>query len=267
MEGHSSPSEHQHTRQTFDRPDVVAFYEDFDHLLPCEELVFGWAVPPGARLLDLGVGAGRTSGPLSAKVGPGRYVGLDYAAGMVAAATQRKPTLPFVQGDASTLPFRDAAFDVVVFSFNGLDCIHPAERRREAIAEIARVLAPGGRAIVSGHDPRAFIAPLRPLRGVPLKIAAYRVFDWVRRSAARAALVLRSEPFRRGEGYYLDPEHGGNRFHAATPTRFPAPFESAGFRLVGGPVAADHPRRPSRWRSGWHYYVFDQAAPVDRFPA
>jgi SAM-dependent methyltransferase len=186
-------------------------------------------------------------------------VGVDYATGMVRAAAHRHADESFVQADATRLPFADASFDVVVFSFNGLDCIHPAARRLEAIDEMRRVLRPRGRAIVSGHNPRAFIVAPRPLRGVAPKVAIYRAGVAVRDSVVRLGRAVRTRPFWTGSGYYPDPEHGGNLFHAATPDAFVDPLVAAGFVRTGGPTPADHPQRVSRFRNGWYYYVFDRA--------
>jgi arsenite methyltransferase len=50
-------------------------------------------------------------------------------------------------GDARTLPFPDASFDVVLSSM-ALHNIYNAGERQTAVREIARVLAPGGRVLI-----------------------------------------------------------------------------------------------------------------------
>lgn len=99
------------------------------------------------RILDLGVGGGRTTGLLAPRASD--YVGVDYTPEMVAIARARWPRQRIEQGDARDLvAFADGAFDLVVFSCNGLDSID--ERgRAQALAEAARVLAPGGLFVVS----------------------------------------------------------------------------------------------------------------------
>jgi SAM-dependent methyltransferase len=107
-------------------------------------LLDGWA--QGA-VLDIGVGGGRTAGLL----GPGArsYLGLDLSAEMVALARRRFPDTDLRIGDArdlGTLP--DRHFDLVYFSYNGLDALDHADRA-VALAEMARVVASEGRVLFS----------------------------------------------------------------------------------------------------------------------
>ncbi len=247
---------HDGLAQAFARDDVVAFYATFNEgLLPCEEYVFARAIAPGARVLDLGVGAGRTTGYLAARAS--RYVGLDYSSGMIAACEARYPGLEFVVGDASDLSrFGAGSFDAVVFSFNGLDCLHPDAARLRSLAEIRRVLAPGGIAVLSSHNPRALVARPRPWRGVNPKLGAARLARAARTTIDQVVRLGPTPTLRTGIGYYFDPEHGGVWLHAATPARFVAEVEAAGFTRVGEIIGVDHPRRPHAWSTGWYYYTF-----------
>lgn len=105
------------------------------------------AVPERARtVLDLCTGNGVSLPGLARR---GRLVlGMDVSLGMLAAATDRiaaggwAPRL--VAADAFRLPLRDGAVDAVTVAF-GMRNLRPAA---EAIAEIARVLAPGGTLVV-----------------------------------------------------------------------------------------------------------------------
>jgi SAM-dependent methyltransferase len=102
------------------------------------------------RLLDIGVGAGRTAWflPLMSD----DYVAIDYTPEMVAAARHNHPGLDIREGDARDLSdFEDGRFDFVMFSYNGLDALDHADRAL-ALAEFHRVLAPGGILMYSTLD-------------------------------------------------------------------------------------------------------------------
>jgi SAM-dependent methyltransferase len=102
---------------------------------------------PGEHVLDLGSGAGTDSLVAAQMVGPeGRVIGIDMTAEMVAkarasAAEARWEHVEFVEGDAESLPFGDASFDVVVS--NGVIDLIPD--KDVVFAELHRVLRPGGR--------------------------------------------------------------------------------------------------------------------------
>lgn len=86
--------------------------------------------------------------------------GLDLRAGAVAKARRasarlgRKVTV--VQGDAMALPFADASFDTVIFSFS----LCGVPEVRGALLEALRVLRPGGTLLLADH----VISTSRPLR-------------------------------------------------------------------------------------------------------
>jgi SAM-dependent methyltransferase len=71
--------------------------------------------------------------------------GLDFAEEVVAVARRNVPGVEFRQGDAQDLPYLDGAFDGVVC---GYGLIHVSDPGR-ALAEMCRVLRPGGRLAVS----------------------------------------------------------------------------------------------------------------------
>jgi demethylmenaquinone methyltransferase/2-methoxy-6-polyprenyl-1,4-benzoquinol methylase len=97
---------------------------------------------PRQRVLDLAAGTG-TSSESFVRVGA-QVVPCDFSLGMLQVGRKRLPHLPFVAGDAMTLPFADASFDAVTISF-GLRNIHdPAQGLRE----MRRVTRPGGRLVV-----------------------------------------------------------------------------------------------------------------------
>ncbi|NEO87890.1 MAG: class I SAM-dependent methyltransferase, partial [Spirulina sp. SIO3F2] len=84
------------------------------------------------------------------------YVGLDYSPAMIAACQTRFSHLlegcRFVVGDVRDLSnFADDSFDLILFSFNGLDYIGHDERLL-ALQEIHRVGKPGGYFVFSSHN-------------------------------------------------------------------------------------------------------------------
>jgi demethylmenaquinone methyltransferase/2-methoxy-6-polyprenyl-1,4-benzoquinol methylase len=106
-------------------------------------------VRPGARVLDLAGGTGDLAKLFAARVGPqGTVVHTDINGAMLAAGRDRLIDagilLPTVQCNAEALPFRDRWFDCVSIGFGLRNVTH----KDRALAEMARVLAPGGLAAV-----------------------------------------------------------------------------------------------------------------------
>ncbi|CAJ35597.2 class I SAM-dependent methyltransferase [Methanocella arvoryzae] len=98
------------------------------------------AVPPGALVLDVGCGSGKIMAPLL-RAGY-NVVGMDVAReGLLMVREGER-----IEGDARHLPFKDSSFDAVV-CYDVLQHLLEAERQM-AVAEIKRVLAPGGRVFV-----------------------------------------------------------------------------------------------------------------------
>ena len=109
------------------------------------------AIGPGERVLDVGCGTGAFARRL-VDANPAQSVtGADVSAGMLAEARRKlgdAPNVRFVEARAEALPFPDGAFEVVVSA----SALHYARRPGAALAEIARVLRPGGRAVVLDWD-------------------------------------------------------------------------------------------------------------------
>ena len=108
----------------------------------------------GESALDVGCGTGGAARALTARFpGVGPVVGIDKSETMVAEARARTDAdvgarVEFRVADAHDLPFPDASFDVV-FSLRVFEIV--GEPRR-VLAEMARVLRPGGRLVVNGPD-------------------------------------------------------------------------------------------------------------------
>jgi demethylmenaquinone methyltransferase/2-methoxy-6-polyprenyl-1,4-benzoquinol methylase len=111
-------------------------------------------VRPGNRVLDVCCGTGDLA--LAAADAGGKVTGLDFSEPMLERARAKAPGLEWVSGDALALPFGDGSFDAVTIGF-GLRNLADAE---QGLAEIRRVLAPGGRvAILEITRPRGVLAP------------------------------------------------------------------------------------------------------------
>ena len=104
---------------------------------------------PGDRVLDVACGTGVLARAASRRVGErGSVTGLDPNPGMLSVARDLAPEVDWQEGVAENLPFADESFDVVVSQF-GLMFFTD---RTTALAEMRRVLAPGGRLAVAVWD-------------------------------------------------------------------------------------------------------------------
>ena len=113
----------------------------------------------GAVGLDVGCGNGRHCEVLAECAD--RTVGVDVSGGLLRAARIRAgdrgygASVSFVRGDAAALPVADGSVDLGVY-VAALHHLGPRERRVASLSDLARVLAPDGRAVVSAwstaHD-------------------------------------------------------------------------------------------------------------------
>ena len=114
-------------------------------------------IPPGGIALDVGCGPGTVTAALARAAGPdGLALGIDISEPMLARAVSAEagPQIGFLRADAQQLPLRDETVDAVV-SIAMLQLIPDPVA---ALAEMARVLRPGGRLAVmvptAGHAAR-----------------------------------------------------------------------------------------------------------------
>lgn len=105
---------------------------------------FASSFGPGERVLDLAAGNGRHA-VVAAKSGAS-VVAVDLSRGLLGFAAARG--VEAVQADARTLPLRTGAFDGAIF-VAALHCIPARAGRLSALAELLRVVRPGGRALVT----------------------------------------------------------------------------------------------------------------------
>lgn len=238
-------------RQTWRNPLERRYYRNIHGFLnQGEEFAFelGLAAATGGEVLDIGVGAGRTTEILASRAG--RYVGIDYTAEMIALCRKKYPDLRFEVMDARDLgAFADSSFDLVVFSFNGIDSVE-GEGRLRIFSEVARVLRPGGAFVFStfnrgwkgfGDAPRnqSFTWTAQPLRlGYHLAMQVISSFRrlWLRRYQIHGEHAVLLHPAH----------HYGIMVYATTPAQLHAQLTAAAladdiriFSLEGVPLRVD----------------------------
>jgi SAM-dependent methyltransferase len=109
-----------------------------------------------ARVLDIGVGPGRTLPHLRDRCR--HYIGIDYSERMLLPCRLRHPESDLLLCDARRLSFRSASFDVVLFLYNAIDdACH--EDRIAILNDIHRVLGNDGFFLFSGHNTDGGIKP------------------------------------------------------------------------------------------------------------
>jgi ubiquinone/menaquinone biosynthesis C-methylase UbiE len=119
-------------------------------------------IPAGARVLDVACGSGIVARSIARRMGPtGRVVGIDANRAMLDAArhaaAQEGFAIDWHEARAEELPFEDETFDLVMCQ-QGVQFFPD---RARALAEMHRVLVPGGRVVVvtwRGLDQNPFFA-------------------------------------------------------------------------------------------------------------
>ena len=101
---------------------------------------------PAGAVLDAACGTGRLTGYLAEGH---RVIGVDNSPEMMARARQKFPQVSFVDGDLSALPLQSAS---VTSAVSALALSHLPELS-PAMSELARVVAPGGRVVISNVHP------------------------------------------------------------------------------------------------------------------
>jgi SAM-dependent methyltransferase len=131
------------------RPDFGLVAEAYDRLRPTDanwwelfETLVAEGDLLGRRVLDVGCGTGRFAAALAER--GARVWGVDPSPEMLARARRAAAGVGFKQAAAEDLPFKDAWFERAVLAL----VVHLVDRGR-ALGEVARVLAPGGRAAIA----------------------------------------------------------------------------------------------------------------------
>jgi ubiquinone/menaquinone biosynthesis C-methylase UbiE len=143
-------------RKLYTARSIVQHYTQLKQLQPAEQTILErfqnqWAT---MRMLDIGVGGGRTTQHFSKLVR--EYVGIDYSPEMIGACQKRFAASPqttaFEVCDARDMSrFEDNSFDFIMFSFNGIDYVSHSDRLK-VFQEVSRVSKPGGYFFFSSHN-------------------------------------------------------------------------------------------------------------------
>jgi demethylmenaquinone methyltransferase/2-methoxy-6-polyprenyl-1,4-benzoquinol methylase len=146
-------------RRMFDR--IAPVYDAMNRLMTMG-LDLRWrritaqaVVRPGDRVLDACCGTGDLA--LAArKAGAGEVTGLDFAPRMLDRAQRKLPEATWMEGDVLALPFGDGSFEAATVGFG----VRNVEDLGRALAELRRVLVPGGRlGILEITTPTGVLAP------------------------------------------------------------------------------------------------------------
>jgi ubiquinone/menaquinone biosynthesis C-methylase UbiE len=143
-------------REIFQSPDIVNYYSTLEGLQKPEEAILNLLLPDlkHMRMLDIGVGAGRTSRYFAGIVK--EYIGIDYSEKMIEACRdkfkEKGKHIVFEVGDARTMNnYDNDSFDFILFSFNGIDNVSYDDRIK-ILMEVKRVLKPGAYFYFSAHN-------------------------------------------------------------------------------------------------------------------
>ena len=152
----------------------------------------------GKRVLEVGCGHGGGASYLMRTLHPASYTGLDLNPVGIAFCRKRHnlPGLEFVQGDAENLPFPDESFHAVI----NIESSHCYPRLSRFLAEVARVLRPGGHFLYADLRPNVGIADWEAeLADAPIPLRSHTDIKMqVLRAMDRAMEINRTSPYQRG---------------------------------------------------------------------
>jgi demethylmenaquinone methyltransferase/2-methoxy-6-polyprenyl-1,4-benzoquinol methylase len=141
-------------------------------------------VGPGAVVLDVATGTGDLALELARRVGgEGQVVGSDFSEAKLALAQAKASradlgALRFEWADATVLPYADSSFDAATVGFGARNF----SDLQRGIAEMARVVRPGGRVVVL-----EITTPTKPPLSIFYRLWFDRAVPWLGRLAGRLA--------------------------------------------------------------------------------
>ena len=186
----ASPDVASKTAPTPGAPEAARVRSMFDAIAPRYDLLnhvlsmnldHGWrrkaacaalAGATRARILDLCCGTGDLAIELARQAPEATILGGDFSLPMLGRATRKAPRIPFAAADALHLPYRDAMFDAVTMAFG----LRNLADRPKGLRELARVLRPGGRAVIL-----EFVPPGRGLLGAAFRFYLHHVLPRIGR--------------------------------------------------------------------------------------
>ena len=239
---------------------AAAYYEQFwgMQLKPAQDLLLAEAaLEPGDRVVDLACGTGLVTFPAAEQVGPnGRVVGTDISEQMVVTAREeakrRGLAAEFARMDAEALKLADAAFDVALCCLGLMYVPDPGR----ALAEMRRVLVPGGRAVAA-------------VWGARKNCGWAEIFPIVERRVASDVCPLF---FGLGGGDALKATFDAAGFEATRAVRIDVVLEyrsaedAIGAAFAGGPVALAYARFDPPTKEGAHAEYLESIEPFRKGP-
>lgn len=176
---------------------------------------------PHQNILDVATGTADLAIAL-AKLSPKKIDGVDISAGMLRVGDEKikkqnlQQVIQLTQGDSENLPFETASFDVVTVAFG----VRNFENLDQGLAEIYRVIKPGGKIIVlEFSQPTSF--PFKQVYRFYFKHVLPRLGKWVSKDASAYTYLPESvDAFPYGQAFLDRLKLAGFAKEKATPLTF-----------------------------------------------
>ena len=204
--------------------------EEFDHLLescerdPVTPYIFKY-FSPSARILEAGCGAGRYVKYLSDK----GYdcVGIEYSRATVDKVKSKWPELDVIEGDVEKMPYSDNTVNGII-SIGVIE--HFEEGPEKVLAEMKRVLEPGGVALITVPCLNLFRRLKGPFCGISHSVRVNPIVRKIlgKKRYKRCGCNLFSGRFK----YHVWPEWGDFYEYRFKPSEFKSFLENAEFEIL-----------------------------------